>query len=962
MALTDRADFELLPRTTQRALARLAEASSGERDEVDFSADPDGRLVYLSGRFGSRTRRKPEDAARLFLAAHAALFGLDRELSVLGKPTVGGQGREEVAVQLNQVAAGVPVFSGGFRVEVNPEGNVTTVCGRLVDTADASPEPKLSREDAVARVRDHIGLREAVGLEGEVVLTDIQTGIEEPDGPSVRAAWHFRLEGPEGTSDVLVEGMAQPVVVTTPGGETEGVECPTETPLYHLDPVTGVPDFVTFGPAGTRTSGSASGQPERAALAFFTDHPLMFGTGDVANQLRVTAVQKDPGPPHMSHVVLQQRYGGMEVFGAELRVHLTPSLSVSSISGRYLRDPRVVPEPLVQQYDARDTAVRQVRIHRGNNNIPGDPALDVKDDGIGIFPGELTEAPYARNAVAWRFRFPEATVFVDARSDEILSGLLFAYPHHLGADRNIYDANTLGEISFPTHVMKNSTAVPGTPQNAEVAPGDTFLGQVLGFYAGLGRSSWDGNDSPGEFVTNSTFVLTPTAAAHWDIVRQQAWFQTGTMGAWLAGHEFTHGVTMATAFLMPIDEPGALNEHYSDVMGSAIVRSFAGIATSPSTYAGYVARSPVCAGPLAVFSGGCDSGNVHTNCAIGNSVAISLTNGDGTAKHAGIGWNRFGRLFFDTLTTRMHPWSTYIDERLNTWEVARDLASRGVLVIDDTDPTKTITFGGVANEVTWAFRLAGIDPRLIPGWFRVIGGITGQHSGQIVPWYVGQSTPTCFLVGDIEMVVRALDPLQGHLPWWEGRSRVNGPGAGSVAFPGGVFGASIVSHSVGTRAKDTDTTFFHSGFLPFDFHPVIIEAPDPDPACAPVIAGGPPTTSEFTTPGPSHWDIVLGGKGTDLLNWPLLVRDPALQGCIVDLIEIELLDKNGQILARTSPGNPPAVQRYGPLGALSFGVEITRSMLGSSSPGVDVHWWFDIGSAVRYRVHYYCTGDSCDIR
>jgi hypothetical protein len=80
------------------------------------------------------------------------------------------------------------------------------------------------------------------------------------------------------------------------------------------------------------------------------------------------------------------------------------------------------------------------------------------------------------------------------------------------------------------------------------------------------------------------------------------------------------------------------------------------------------------------------------------------------------------------------------------------------------------------------------------------------------------------------------------------------------------------------------------------------------------------------------------------------------------MIEVELLDRNGQIIGRTQPGQAPAVYQYGAFGMYSFGVEVVTAMLGSSDPAIDVHWWFDVGSAVRYRVHYYCTGDSCDIR
>lgn len=962
MLLQDRPDFELLAEDVRASLLELADASTDGPDAVDFSMDfATGRLLHLRGKFGARTDTPPDEVARDFLAANAHLFGFDADLGEFGDPVVTGD-RSGHAVRMQQMVGADRVFGAGVRVEMGRFGIVTTVTVRVVDADQVRRKPGISEKDATVAARRALGVYDTGEMTAELVLTDVWAGDDQDERIGLRAAWLYTVEGPEGKVDVLVDGMAPPIVIPTRDGAIDVDNIPGELPLYHLSDVTGVPDFVTFGPNGTRTSGSASGDPKEAALSFFTDNPLMFGTGDVPKQLRVLAVQQDPGAPFQTHVVLQQLYGGLEVLGCQLRVHLSQALNVTSISGNYLRDPRVVPEPQTLQFEARDIAVAAVGQFRTQQGIPGDPATDVQDGGIVVFPGELTQAPYPRNRVAWRFRFPEATVFVDARGGEGAGGLLYAFTHQLGADRRIYDALGLGEISSPALVMDNGVAVPGAPQNPEVAPADAFLTDVLGFYTGLGRDSWDGRNGAAGLVSNSKFTLTPANPAHWDIVRNQAWFQTGAVTALNVGHEFTHGVTMSTAFLMPIDEPGALNEHYSDVMGASAIRDFTGILQTPSSYSGYVPRSPACSAPEAVLTAGCDSGKVHTNCAIGNSAATLLALGDGPGgTHAGIGINRLARLFLETLTTRMHPWSMYIDERLNTWETARTLAARGVLVPSDANPATLLSFSNVAKEVSWAFGAVGVDPALTAGWYSVPGSPAGQHSGATVPYWTGQFMPTCKLIGDMEMIVQLRDPVHGTLPLWEGRSRVNGPGAGTVGFPGGVFGASIVSHHVGTNIKDTVVTFFHSGFLPFDFAPSII--PIDDPACPPPSTSGPPPQSEFVTWGGTHWhDFLGGGKGTDKLNVSSMVRAPNGSACTIDMIEVELLDRNGQIIGRTQPGQAPAVFQYGAFGMYSFGVEVVTAMLGSSDPAIDVHWWFDVGSAVRYRVHYYCTGDSCDIR
>ena len=141
-------------------------------------------------------------------------------------------------------------------------------------------------------------------------------------------------------------------VITDPTGPTQ----PTPSFQYHLNSQTGVPDFISFGDNGLRISESSSHDPVRIAFGFFTRYPLIFGTGDVPNQLHLDSVQTDS--VNMTHVVLQQVYASIPVFGVELRVHIRPDMSISSISGNYLRDPQVPVVPTININDAKYSAVR----------------------------------------------------------------------------------------------------------------------------------------------------------------------------------------------------------------------------------------------------------------------------------------------------------------------------------------------------------------------------------------------------------------------------------------------------------------------------------------------------------------------------------------------------------------------------------------------------------------------------
>jgi len=444
------------------------------------------------------------------------------------------------------------------------------------------------------------------------------------------------------------------------------------------------------------------------------------------------------------------------------------------------------------------------------------------------------------------------------------------------------------------------------------------------------------------------------------------WFSPGMVRPDVVAHEFTHGVIFTTAGLLYVDESGAINEHYSDVMGNLAAPD------SPSTnwfvgetgaagagalrdmknpivanYAGYIRRTGVCTGVLApLTTPACDAGGVHSNSGIGNRAAVLLCDGDGTAAHSGIGRSRLGRLFADTLTTRLHPWSRYLDELHNTWEAARDLSRRGVVpatlpATTGTQPAFTAPF--VQDEVVWAFTQVGVDRRLMTGWFEVGGGPIGGRG--TVTFNAGQTLPAGFVVGDVELVVRAIDPMLGNFRYWEGRSLVSA--GGTVTFPGAVFGATVISQGIGTSSETVVVRWFHSGFLPLEITVNIIPVAAAAPIGPPVVL---PTQIEAVSAAMVHFGG-LGGKNDETVNSGMSVTGT---GCTITNVILELLDRNYQVQATHQMGQPQA--QYGRTGA-----EITSQNIGSSDATVGVHWWYDLGWACRYQLRYLISGTSCSL-
>ena len=182
--------------------------------------------------------------------------------------------------------------------------------------------------------------------------------------------------------------------------------------------------------------------------------------------------------------------------------------------------------------------------------------------------------------------------------------------------------------------------------------------------------------------------------AFWD--GQEMTYGDGTGGPLTAldvcGHEISHGVTEWTCGLNYQDEPGGMNEGYSDCIGTA-VEFYAGGATAdwligedfgtpfrsmsdpnaydqPDTYEGTFWHAP----------GGSDNGGVHTNSGVLNywfylmSVGDAGTNDNGyTYNIAGLSMAQAAEILYKAWTDYMFANAQYADCRTATLNAASDI-------------------------------------------------------------------------------------------------------------------------------------------------------------------------------------------------------------------------------------------------------------------------------------------------
>ena len=236
-------------------------------------------------------------------------------------------------------------------------------------------------------------------------------------GP-VQSVWVFGTMGVEPVHDVIVAADGHTIVdviAVQPGGDAPTL---TQTPRYLLHPVHGTPRFVSFPPLGLLLPEAASGDATRTALAFFQRHPRMFGTWDAANQLLVDDVIAEPVGRGMKTVVMRQQMGPFPVWGAQLRVHLTPDLAIRSISGSYVHEPQADVRTLIAEAVARSKAFVVWSQGEGDRAGLGFP---IESRGRVIVPIRLDrEATQPHNELCYWFRFPDAERFVSTISGSVV--------------------------------------------------------------------------------------------------------------------------------------------------------------------------------------------------------------------------------------------------------------------------------------------------------------------------------------------------------------------------------------------------------------------------------------------------------------------------------------------------------------------------------------------------------------
>jgi Zn-dependent metalloprotease len=405
---------------------------------------------------------------------------------------------------------------------------------------------------------------------------------------------------------------------------------------------------------------------------------------DVSSLRLEGSVDDDRG----THLRYRQTIGGLDVIGGELAVHVDLDGLVYAVHGGARGGGDADPTPAMGADDARAAALAIGPA----GAIAGEPRL------VFVVPDEGGD-----RRLAWEVRVTgqvddlpvDDRVYVAA--DDL--AIVDVRPQvHTARNRRVYTA-------------ANGTSLPGTLRRSEgqAAVSDAVsnaaydnTGKTYDCYAArFGRDSFD---AAGATLHSTVHYASGYNNAFWDGSRMVYGDGDGVEFSPLAGaldvtaHELTHAVTQVTAGLPYRNEPGAINEAMSDIVGATCEAWSRGGAVSAATWLiGEEVTTPGTAGdalrymhdPTADgysydyyperYIGSWDYGGVHVNSGIANLAFKLLVTGGShprgktTVEVPAIGLEQASAIFYRALTVYMTSSTNFAGARAATVQAALDL-------------------------------------------------------------------------------------------------------------------------------------------------------------------------------------------------------------------------------------------------------------------------------------------------
>ena len=334
-----------------------------------------------------------------------------------------------------------------------------------------------------------------------------------------------------------------------------------------VDEATGSVRFVRLHPQRAtarerRAPGPSNPQEkQQRAASFLSRHRRAFGLRDAGEDLALLSTTRD-AQGH-THLAYGQRYAGVPVFGALLRVHFDPSDALVAVNGRLVPEIEVDPVPSRSAEQAARIALASVQLQTAGEDLAIGPTQ------LMLFREGLAKGVPGENHLAWEVEIGNGSdvrefVYVDAHTGKIVDQITGI---HDGLYRRAYDAggSTAPGPDYPdSPFWVEGQAFPTASveaDNAILASGETY---DL-FEAAFGRDSFDAHGA----ILASIFNRGNSCPnASWNGIFVS--FCPGVTSDDVTGHEWGHAYTEYSHNLIYQWQPGALNESYSDIWGEVV--------------------------------------------------------------------------------------------------------------------------------------------------------------------------------------------------------------------------------------------------------------------------------------------------------------------------------------------------------------------------------------------------------
>ncbi len=321
--------------------------------------------------------------------------------------------------------------------------------------------------------------------------------------------------------------------------------------------VTGFASFVTAADGGVIPLVAAAGKDAVEPLDVFATHGELFGVSDPANEL--AQVRQERGLLGQTHTTFAQRFKGVPVFGGMLKVHQNDRAEVVVVNGDFF------PVPAALGVTPTVTARSAVSIARAA--LERDGLAVAKAELVVVDPGWYGDARVGAH-LAYEIHLHDATggieeaFFVDAHKGVILDQWSLTCRARF---RSIHDG--MGTSDIPGPVAREEGDPPTGDFDIDAAYdyyGDTYDY----FFRAFGRDSIDGAGLTMRATVHSTAPPCPNAG--WSPISLQMTFCDDTVTDDIVAHELAHGVTQFTGNMIYQNQPGQLNESFSDVWGEMV--------------------------------------------------------------------------------------------------------------------------------------------------------------------------------------------------------------------------------------------------------------------------------------------------------------------------------------------------------------------------------------------------------